>query len=47
MKGIEVVSDYINLLNYKCHKINLSHGESYIDSLEWIKSKKNNNKRYQ
>ena len=40
MEGSEVVSDFIHLLNYKCHKINLSHGGSYIDSLDWIKSKK-------
>ena len=25
---------------YKCHKINLNRGGSYIDSLDWIKSKK-------
>ena len=25
---------------YKCHKINLNRGGSYIDSPDWIKSKK-------
>ena len=27
-------------LYYKCHKINLNRGGSYIDSLDWIKNKK-------
>ena len=30
MRGSEFVSDYINLLHYKCHKINPNRGESYI-----------------
>ena len=25
---------------YQCHKINLKHGRSYVDSPEWIKNKK-------
>ena len=25
---------------YKCHKVNFEHSGSYIDSPEWIKSKK-------
>ena len=29
-----------NLLHYKCHKINLNHGGSYIDAPDWIKTKK-------
>ena len=40
MKGSEFVFDYVQLLYYKCHKINLNLGESYIDSLDWIKNKK-------
>ena len=32
MKGTEFVIDYVHLLYYKCHKINSSHGGSYIDS---------------
>ena len=28
------------LLYYKCHKITLNCGESYIDSPDWIKNKK-------
>ena len=40
IKGREFVFDYVNLLHYKCHEINLIQGESYIDSLDWIKNKK-------
>ena len=32
MKDIEFVFDYVQLLYYKCHKINPSRGRSYIDS---------------
>ena len=32
MKGSEFVLDYLHLLYYKCHKINLQRGSSYIDS---------------
>ena len=27
-------------MHYKCHKISLKHGGSYIDSPDWIKNKK-------
>ena len=40
MKGKEFVFDYVHLLDYKCHKINLNHGGSYIKSPDWIKNKK-------
>ena len=40
MKGSEFVFDYVHLLYYKCHKINLNPGGSYIDSPDWIKNKK-------
>ena len=40
MKGSQFVFDYVHLLHYKCHKINLDHGGSYIDSPDWIKNKK-------
>ena len=36
MKCSEFVFDYVNLLYYKCHKINLNCGGSYIDSPDWI-----------
>ena len=40
MKCIDFVFDYIHLLYYKCHKINLNCGGSYIDSLDRVKKKK-------
>ena len=40
MKGSEFVFDYVHLLYFKCHKINLNRGGSYIDSTNWIKNKK-------
>ena len=35
-----LVFDLIRFLYYKCQKINLNHGGSYIDSLDWIKNEK-------
>ena len=47
MRGTEFVFDYVQLLYYKCHKINLNHGGSYIDS-PWLDEKqKTINKSYQ
>ena len=42
MRGSEVVFDYVQLLYYKCHEINLNCGDmlGYIDSSDWIKNKK-------
>ena len=40
MKGSEFVFDYVQLLYYKCFKINPDRGGSYIDSSDWIKNKK-------
>ena len=40
MKGSEIVFDYVQLLYYKCHKINPNCGGSYIDSPDWMKNKK-------
>ena len=40
MKGSEFVFDYIHLMYYKCHKINLNSGGSYIVSPDWIKYQK-------
>ena len=40
MKGSEFVFNYVQLLCYKCFKINPNHGGSYIDSSDWIKNKK-------
>ena len=40
MKGSEFVFDYVHLMYHKCHKINLNHGGSYIDSPDQIKNRK-------
>ena len=40
MKGNKILFDYVHLLHYKCHRINPNHDRSYIDSLDWIKTKK-------
>ena len=40
MKGSEYVFNYVCLLYYKSHKINPNCGGSYIDSPDWIKTKK-------
>ena len=40
MKGSDFIFDCVNLLHYKCHKINLKRGGLYIDSPDWIKDKK-------
>ena len=40
MKGSEFIFDYVQLLYYKCHKINPNRSGSYIDSPDWIKNKK-------
>ena len=37
MKGSDFVFDYVHLMYYKCHEINLNCGVSYIDSLDWTK----------
>ena len=45
--NLEGIFDYVHLLYYKCHKINANCGGSYIDSPDWIKNKKSNNKSHQ
>ena len=40
IKYREFVLDYVHLLYYKCHKINLNVSLSYIDSPDWTKNKK-------
>ena len=47
MKGSEFVFDYVQLLYYKCHKINPNCSVSYIDSLDRKKPPKSNNKPHQ
>ena len=40
IKGSDFFSDLLQLLYYKCHKINFKCGESYIDFPDWIKKQK-------
>ena len=40
MRGSDFIFDCVYFLYYKCHRINRNHGESYVDSLDWMKSKK-------
>ena len=39
MKYSESLFDYVHLLYYKYHKINLNCDGSYVDSTDWIKTK--------
>ena len=39
MRGSDFIFDCVNLLYYKCHKINFKRGGSYIDSRDSIKNK--------
>ena len=40
MKGNDFIFDSVQLMYYKCHKVNFKSGDSYIDSPDWIKKKK-------
>ena len=40
MKGSDFVRNSIDLLYYHLHKISLKRGESYVDSPEWLPSKR-------
>ena len=40
MKSSDFIFDCVNLLHYKCHKINLKHCRLYLDSPDWMKNKK-------
>ena len=40
MKGSELLFDYVDLLYYRCHKINPNRFGSNIDFPGWIKNKK-------
>ena len=40
MRGSDFIFDSVQLLYYKCHKINFRYGGSYIDSLDWIRNRK-------
>ena len=40
MTGSDFIFDSVQLLYYKCHKINFKRDGSYMDSKDWIKKKK-------
>ena len=40
MTGSDFIFDSVQLLCYKCHKMNLKRDGSYIDSSDWTKKKK-------
>ena len=40
IRGSEFIFDLVQLMYYKCHKVNFSWGGSYINSPNWIKKKK-------
>ena len=40
MRDSEFIFNYVGLLYYKCHKINLNCRRSYIDSPDWTKNNK-------
>ena len=40
MKGSDFIFDPVQLMYYKCHKVNFRRGGSYIDCPDWIKKKK-------
>ena len=43
MKGSNFIFECAHLFYCKCHKINFKRCGLYLDSPDWIKSKKNNN----
>ena len=40
MIGKEFTFNSVQLIYYKCHKVNFRRAGSYIDSPDWIKKKK-------
>ena len=40
MRGSDFIFDSVQLMYYKCHKVNFKRGGLYIDSPDWIKKKK-------
>ena len=44
MKGSDFIFDLVQLMHYKCHKVNFKLGSPYIHSADWVKKKKSNNK---
>ena len=44
MRGSDFIFDSVQLMYYKCHKLDFKRGGSYIDSPDKIKKEKKNNK---
>ena len=44
MRGSDFIFDSVQLMYYKCHKVNFKRGDSFIDSPDWIKKEKSSNK---
>ena len=40
MKGSDLSFDSVQIMYYKCHKVNFRHGGSHTDSSAWMKKKK-------
>ena len=40
MRENDFIFDSVQLMFYKCHKVNFNRGDSHIDSPDWIKNKK-------
>ena len=40
MRGGDFIFDSVQLMCYKCHRVNFRRRGSYIDSPDWIKKKK-------
>ena len=40
MRGKDFIFDSVQLMYYKCHKVNFKRGGSYADSADLIKNKK-------
>ena len=41
MRGSDFILDSVQMMYYKCHKVNFKWGGLHIDSQDWIKKKKN------
>ena len=44
MTGSDLSFDSVQLMYYKCHKVNFRRGSSYVASPDWIKKAKINPK---
>ena len=44
MRGSDFIFDSVQLLSYKCHKVNFKRDGSYVDSPDWKKKQKAKNK---